>query len=148
MKYVLLIVLSTIAISFINVLAHDAPEPISVKCIITDIKVLSDMKVGVSGLKGNNCFVDDHDPNFKDKNDIYRNCGASIILNYTLGSIDLSKKYLESGFFFEMEVNIKFKDGIKQTQIVKAMTINPDINILGLSKDVTYQLYNKEKPKE
>ena len=146
MKKVLLIMLSTISISFINVFAHDAPDPIPVKCIITDTKVLSDIKVGTSGLKGNNCYVDDHDPNFKEKKDIYRNCGASIILNYTKGSIDLSKRHLDSGFFFDMEVNIKFKDGINQTQIVRAMTINPAINILGLSKDVTYHLYNKEKP--
>ena len=132
----------------INIYAHDASEKIPLYCLINEIIVLSNLKVSATlGFVGRQCYSDDHDPVIKGKKDVIKKCDAAIVLNYSKSPHDLSKlRELKHGFLFDMEVNLKFKDGTKQTQIIQAHSSTTAVQIMDVPDDITYKLYNREIP--
>ena len=129
MKKVLLFVLFTILISFINVFAHEPGAPIKVKCFVSDVSVNQQMPpYGI-------CFKDKHQEGYDElKASGALGCAASVDVGYSKGSHDLEKlRKAEKNILgmkeYDMKTEISFKDGKIFTSVSKFSTQFPGVPV-------------------
>ena len=144
MKNVLLIVLSTILIPFVNVFAHEPGEPIKVNCFVTDVSV-------TTAMSGEICFKDKHPDGFDEKKSSGTlGCLGEVVVGYSLGSHDLEKlrkveKNVIGMKMYDMKTEIYFKDGKIFTSVSKFSTQFPGVSVQ-FSGEKMLRLYNREEP--
>ena len=145
MKKVLLIVLSTIFIPFINVFAHEPGTPIKVNCFVSDVSVNQQMPpYGI-------CFKDKHQEGYDElKASGALGCAASVDVGYSKGSHDLEKlRKVEKNILgmkeYDMKTEISFKDGKIFTSVSKFLTMNPVVSVQ-FTGEKMIRFYNREEP--
>ena len=142
---VLLIMLSTIFIPFINVFAHEPGEPIKVNCFVTDVKVYTVMPPNQS------CYKDKIPDGWDEKKvTSITGCWGEVGVGYSLGSLDLGKlRKVEKDVlglrWYDMKTEISFKDGKIFTSVSKFSTNFPGVSVQ-FSGEKMLRLYNREEP--
>jgi hypothetical protein len=145
MKKVLLIVLSTMFIPFINVYSHEPGLPIKVNCFVTNVNVATLMP------PSRLCFKDKKPDGWDEKKvtSLY-GCLGEVVVGYSLGSHDLEKlrkveKNVIGMKMYDMKTEISFKDGKIFTSVSKFSTNFPGVSVQ-FSGEKMLRLYNREEP--